>query len=186
MKSPRKKTARFLRYALKADVEQVTQAPQQQQPRLSTASVREPEHDAAQSTQQRTAEQVVNVPDDVELQQTAPVQQRIVEQAVGASNLDQEPLNVTQRVQAKAAPEGSISRAVRLELERVWFEKEARRRYFRARCRFLHIRRTKLCRRQLVLTMHSALRSSLEFLLSMRVMEVPVLHTSVRTCNACP
>ena len=48
-------------------------------------------------------------------------QQRTAEQVI----------DVTQRVQAKA--EGSIARAVRLELERVLFDKEARRRFLRAR-----------------------------------------------------
>ena len=115
-----------------ADVEHATEAPQQQQQQLNTAAVREPD-DAAHGTKQRTAEQVVAVPDDEELQQTEPVQQRSVEQAVEALSLDEEPLNVTQRVPSKSAPEGSTARAVRLELERVRFEKEARRKYLRAR-----------------------------------------------------
>ena len=51
------------------------------------------------------------------------------------------PLDETQRVLAKAAPEGSIARAVRLELERVWFEKEARRKFLRARAQSPHLLR---------------------------------------------
>ena len=84
--------------------------------------------DAAQCAQQQTGEQVVDVPDDdAEME----AQQRKVEQAVdvqpvtAVDTIDQKPLDETQRgrrpVSAKAAPvqEGSLSRAVRVELERV-------------------------------------------------------------------
>ena len=96
--------------ASRADVEQSTEAPQQQEQQLSTAAVHASEHDVVQSTQQRTAEQVIDEPDETE----------------AAPQLDPEPLDVSQRVvQAKAALEESISRPVRLELERVWFGEEA-------------------------------------------------------------
>ena len=48
----------------KADVEQATEAPQQQQQQLSSATVQAPEHDAAQCLQQGTAEQVIDLPND--------------------------------------------------------------------------------------------------------------------------
>ena len=127
----------------KADVEQATEAPQQrQQQQLSSATVCAPDHDAAQCVQQRTAEQVIDGPEDA----GTSAQQRTVEQVVGLADettavnpLDQEPLDETQRVEmrAKAAPvqEGSHARAVRLELEQIQFEEEARRRYKRARAR---------------------------------------------------
>ena len=48
-----------------ADVEQATEAPQQrQQQQLNAAAVRTSEDDAAQCVQQRTAEQIIDVPDD--------------------------------------------------------------------------------------------------------------------------
>ena len=106
----------------KADVKQATEAPQQrQQQQLSSATVCAPDHDAAQCVQQRTAEQVIDVPDDA----GTSAQQRTVEQVVEVADattavnpLDQEPLDETQRVErpmrAKAAPvqEGSLARAV--------------------------------------------------------------------------
>ena len=101
-------------------MEQATEAPQQrQQQRLSTAAVLVSEQYAAQSTQPRVAEQVVDVLDGTE----------------AVHQLDREPLDVMQRVvQAKSAPapEGCLARAVRLELERVRFEEEAKRHYRRA------------------------------------------------------
>ena len=98
MKSPREKAMRFLRYGFSAaDVEQVTETPEQQlsaAPETAEQGVNVP-HDAAQ---QRIAEQVVNVPDETEPQ----------------TQLDREPLNETQPVvQPKAPPENSISRATR-------------------------------------------------------------------------
>ena len=94
----------------KADVEQATEAPQQrQQHQLSSATVCAPDHDAAQCVQQRTAEQVIDVPDDA----GTSAQQRTVEQVVkvadettAVNQLDQEPLDETHRVEmrAKAAP----------------------------------------------------------------------------------
>ena len=95
--------------AAKADVGQVTEAPQQQPPQRSTAEsavIVSESSSGPQRTRQRTAEQVIDV---------------------------------TQRVQAKA--EGSIARAVRLELEGVRFEKEARRRFLRARAQSPHRQR---------------------------------------------
>ena len=101
-------------------MDQATEAPQQrQQQRLSTAAVLVLDQDAAQSTQPGTAEQVVDVLDGTE----------------AVHQLDRELLDVTQRVvQAKSAsaPEGCLARAVGLELERVRFKKEAKRRYRRA------------------------------------------------------
>ena len=102
--------------------------------------------------QQRSVEQVIDVPAEESRKEFDPVQQRSVEQVIDVpgdegpsasapppSGLDEGPLNVTRRVGAKAAPyEGSIARAVRLELERVRYEKEARRRYLRARARSPH------------------------------------------------
>ena len=49
----------------KADVEQSTEAPQQRQPQqLSSDTSGAPDRDAAQYVQQRTVEQVIDVPDD--------------------------------------------------------------------------------------------------------------------------
>ena len=93
----------------KADVEQATEAPQQQQQQLSSATVCAPDHDAAKCVQQRTAEQVIDGPDDA----GTSAQQRTVEQVVEVADettavnpLDQEPLDETHRVdmRAKAAP----------------------------------------------------------------------------------
>ena len=107
-------------------MEQSTEAPQQQQ--ISSATVCAPDPDAAQCAQQQTGEQVVDVPDD---DAGTEAQQRKVEQAVDVplvtaeDTIDQKPLDETQRgrrpVSAKAAPvqEGSLSRAVRVDLERV-------------------------------------------------------------------
>ena len=58
-----------------------------------------------------------------------------------ATHLDRESLDETQPVvQPKAPPENSISRAVRLELERIRFEKEAKYRCRRARALSPHKR----------------------------------------------
>ena len=137
MKLPKQMMKRFLRYVLKknANVEQGTEAPQQQPPQRSTDEA-EPESaagpsDLAQKTQQRIVEQVFDVPDEESQQLSERGQRRSDEQVVDV-NLDRAPLAVTQRVPAKATPEGSIARAVRLELERVRFEKEARRKFFRS------------------------------------------------------
>ena len=113
-------------------MEQVTEAPQQQPPQRSTDEA-EPESaagpsDLAQKTQQRIVEQVFDVPDEESQQLSERGQRRSDEQVVDV-NLDRALLAVTQRVPAKATPEGSIARAVRLELERVRFEKEARRKF---------------------------------------------------------
>ena len=104
------------------------------------------------TVQQRTDEQVIDVSTEEPREESAP-QSHSVEQVVGVpddegssvpqpfapAGLDGAPLDVTRRVAAKAAPyEGNIARAVRLELERVRFEKEARRRYLRARARSPH------------------------------------------------
>ena len=97
--------------------------------------------DAGTEAQQRTLEQVVDVLDDA-----GGAQQRIVDQIVRVATetteaatptLDRAELDVTQRViRAKAAPkilaECSLSRAVRLELERVRYEQQAQRRFKRA------------------------------------------------------
>ena len=94
---------------------------------------------------QRTVEQVIDVLDDAEEQ----AQQRTVEQIVSVATetteaatttpLDKAELDVTQhvtqRVQAKAAPkfECSLRRGIRLELERVRYQEQAKRRFKRAR-----------------------------------------------------
>ena len=121
--------------ASKADVERVTEAPPQQQQQHSSdvAAVNFPESaagpsDGTQRLQQRTVEQVFDVQDEKPRKEPDQVQQRSSEPAVDAS-LDEAPLKVTQRVPAKAAPEGRIARAVRLELDRVRFEKEARQKF---------------------------------------------------------
>ena len=69
------------------------------------------------------------MPDEESQQLSEKGQQRSDEPAVDV-NLDRAPLDVRKRVRAKAAPEWSIARAV---LERVRFEKEARRKLLRAR-----------------------------------------------------
>ena len=74
--------------------------------------------DAAQSAESETAEQAGDAPAETE----------------PAVQLDKEPLDETQPV-VQSPPEDRISRAVRLELERIRFEKEAKRRYRRARAR---------------------------------------------------
>ena len=124
------------------------EAPQQQPPQRSTdeAAVSVPESaagpsDILQRVQQRTVEQVIDVQDEEARQQSDRGQQRSDMQAVDV-NLDRAPLDVTQRVPAKAAPEGSCARAVRLELERAQFEKEARRKFLRARAQSPHRQRT--------------------------------------------
>ena len=129
----------------KSDVEQATEAPQQRQPQqLSSATVGAPDRDAAQYVQQRTVEQVVDVPDDAGTeapQRTVEPVVEAVDETTATNPLDREPLDETQRVErsavrAKAAArEGSLSRAVRLELERVRYEQAAQRRYKRARAR---------------------------------------------------
>ena len=152
----------------KADVEQSPEALEQRQPQqLSSATVGAPDRDAAECVQQRTAEQVIDVPDDAgtsvqqrtaeqvvddagtEAQQQTVVEvvdettatKEVVDETTATKPLDREPLDETQRVErlavrAKAAPrEGSLSRAVRLELERVQYEQAAQRRYKRARAR---------------------------------------------------
>ena len=114
---------------------------------------------SAQHVQQRTAEQVIDVLDDA----GTGAQQRTVGQVVDAPTetgtaetvpaetepathpLDGVPLGVTHRVErpevrAKRAPrppllEVSLSRSVRLELERVRYEQAAQRRFKRARAR---------------------------------------------------
>ena len=113
----------------------------------------EPSSDV-ETVQQRTVEQVIDVSREEQREESAPLP-RSVEQVVevpdnegplesapqpsAPSGLDEGPLNVTRRVAPKAAPyEGSIARAVRLELERVRIEEEARRRYLRARARSPH------------------------------------------------
>ena len=75
------------------------------------AAVSEPSY-VAPRAQQRTVEQVIDVQDDGSRQHSDQGQQRSNEQAVDAK-MDQAPLSVIQRVPAKAAPEGSIARAVR-------------------------------------------------------------------------
>ena len=129
----------------KSDVEQATEAPQQRQPQqLSSATVGAPDRDTAQYVQQRTVEQVVDVPDDAGTeapQRTVEPVVEAVDETTATNPLDREPLDETQRVErsavrAKAAArEGSLSRAVRLELERVRYEQAAQRRYKRARAR---------------------------------------------------
>ena len=127
-----------------ATAEQSTAAQQQQQPCSDTDGA--PDCDSAQHVQQRTTEQVLDVLDDA----GTSAQQRTAGQVVDAPtetetaetvlaetepatlSLDQGPLGVTQRVErpkvrAKRAPrppllEGWLSRAVRLELERVRYE----------------------------------------------------------------
>ena len=121
----------------KAIVEQLTEAPQQQQSQQPCSST----DDAGSRVQQRNVEQIIDVPDDAEEE----AQQRTVEQIVdapaetvppetvptetGSETLDHESLDVTRRVErpparAKAAPryECSLMRGVRLELERVRYE----------------------------------------------------------------
>ena len=126
-----------------ADVEQATEAP-------GSNSSSAPQQSAHQKTMllsvfsKRTAEQVIDVPDDA----GTSAQQRTVEQVVEVDDettavhpLDEEPLDETQRaerlVRAGNAParEGKLARAVRLELGRVWLQEEARRRYKHARAR---------------------------------------------------
>ena len=98
-----------------ADVKQVTKTPEQQQlsdapePAVQVVSNKD---DAAQSAQPETAEQAGDAPVEAE----------------PAVQMDKEPLDETQPV-VQSPPEDRISRAVRLELERIQFEKEARRRY---------------------------------------------------------
>ena len=136
-------TTRFLNNVSKADVEQVTEAPPQQQPQQSTdgQAVDEPGErpnepgpaagpsDGAETVQQSSVEPDVDVSGDASPSASGPP----------PSGLDEGPLNVSRRVAAKAAPyEGSIARAVRLELGRVRYEKEARRKYLRARAQSRH------------------------------------------------
>ena len=109
MKSPGEKATRLFWYVLQQQVRK-----KRQRPHSSSNTSPAPQ----QSTHQKTmlARVLSN------------------EQVVDMPQLDREPLDVTQRVvQAKAVPEGSISRAVRLGLEVVLFEEEAKRRYQRAR-----------------------------------------------------
>ena len=104
------------------------------------------------TVQQRTVVQVIDVSPEEPREESAP-QSRSVEQVVdelddegtlvpqpsALAGLDGAPLDVTSRVAAKTAPyKGNFERAVRLELERVRFEKEAQRRYLRARARSHH------------------------------------------------
>ena len=117
----------------KANVGQSTEAPQQQQQQsqqLCCDTDGAPACDSAQRVQQRTVEQVIDVPTESETAETEPA----------TFTLDRELLDVTQRViRAKAAPrtlaECSLSRAVRREFERVRYEQEAQRRCKRARAR---------------------------------------------------
>ena len=143
----------------KTNVERSTEAPQQQQqPQQPSSST----DDAGTSAQriveqvvdvpvetgagvQRTVEQVIDVPDDAEEQ----AQPRTVEQIVSVGTeateaatttlLDKAELDVTQHVthlvQAKAAPkfECSLRHGKRLELERVRYQEQAKRRFKRAR-----------------------------------------------------
>ena len=108
MKSPRKKTAKFLRYVHQQQMWNKRQrppaVPQQQQ--LSAAAVRASEDDAAQCVQQRTAEQIIDVPDDA----GTSAQQRTVEHVVEVDDettavqpLDEEPLDETQRAERPGA-----------------------------------------------------------------------------------
>ena len=84
--------------------------PQRQKQQLSTAAVHVSEDDAARSTQHRTNELVVDVPDETE-----PVQR-----------LDLGPLDVTQKVvQAKAAPAQEGASHVPCDL--TWRESRSRR-----------------------------------------------------------
>ena len=130
-------------------VEQATtDAPRrQQQPPQSSTSQRScsSAEFTRTSSQQRTVEQVIVVPDDAEVE----AQQRTVEQIVSVATqtteaatttpLDRAELDVTQRVtqrvQAKAAPryKTSLMRGARLELERCRYEQAAQRRFKRAR-----------------------------------------------------
>ena len=141
-------------------MEQSTEAPQQRQPQqLCSDTDGAPDCDSAKHVQQRTAEQVIDVLDDA----GTSAQQRTVGQVVDAPTetgtaetvpaetepathpLDGVPLGVTHRVErpevrAKRAPrppllEVSLSRSVRLELERVRYEQAAQRRFNRARAR---------------------------------------------------
>ena len=110
-------------------MEQSTEAPRWRQPQqLSRATVGAPDRDAAQCVQQRTVEQVV---DDVGTEAQQRTVERVVEvidETTATNPLDREPLDETQRVErsavrAKAAPRGgSLSRAVRLEFNRVRYE----------------------------------------------------------------
>ena len=140
----------------KSDVEQATEAPQQRQPQqLSSATVGAPDRDTAQYVQQRTVEQVVDVPDDAGTeapQRTVEPVVEAVDETTATNPLDREPLDETQRVErsavrAKAAArEGSLSRAVRLELERVRYEHRQPSAATSAQERVLRIRCSSTCR----------------------------------------
>ena len=106
MKSPKKENGEVPQvYESRADVEQATEAPQQrQQQQLSTGALLVSEQGGVQSTQPRTAEQVVDVP-DVAAQST---QQRTAQQVVDVPDetepvqqLDREPLDVTAKSGAR-------------------------------------------------------------------------------------
>ena len=89
--------------------------------------------DAEEQAQQRTVEQIVDVPVEAVLTETAPAETE-------SKTLDHESLDVTRAVErppprAKAAPqyECSLKRGIRLELERVRYQEQAKRRFKRAR-----------------------------------------------------
>ena len=88
--------------------------------------------DAEEQAQQRTVEQIVDVPVEAVLTETAPAETE-------SKTLDHESLDVTRAVErppprAKAAPqyECSLKRGIRLELERVRYQEQAKRRFKRA------------------------------------------------------
>ena len=101
---------------------------QQRTVQVIDVSPEEPREESA--PQSRSVEQVVDELDD---------EGSLVPQPSAPAGLDGAPLDVTPRVATITAPyKGNFERAVRLELERVTFEKEARRRYLRACARSHH------------------------------------------------
>ena len=78
IQSPRTKTAKFLRNAIQRQMWNKRQRPHDSSSNSSSGTVGSPDRDATQYVQQRTIEQVIDVPDDAGTE----AQQRTVEQVV--------------------------------------------------------------------------------------------------------